>query len=104
MTGITPVPPGIQAQREEEIQHLPPGAQAAFRVVWALSDEDVLAVARTDLRSGPGSTTFTRVIAELGGDLRFGGRCNPWWLTGGAAVDAYERGLMEAEEMDGIVG
>ena len=62
----------------------------SIEYVWGLDDATVLEAAHE------GTPAHAEVCRRLG-------KVNPWWVTSQCAMDAYERGIMSAEEMDVIV-
>lgn len=72
-------------------QRLEAGTQRCFLLVRALDDEPLLEAARS-MESGP-----YVVLRE-----RMGPTTNPSWITARCAEEAYERGIMEADEMGWI--
>ena len=90
---------------EYERKYFTPAAQRGVRAIRALDDVALLALARcaafaTAKGAGddPGAAAaYVTVVAATGPGT------NPLWVTSTAAASAYERGVMEPEEMDRIV-
>ena len=80
-----------------ESRNCTPDTQRAILIVREASDEALLSCARDEE-----SVAFSELITELGGNLDKGGKTNPRWLANQAATEAYERELIDEQELDWI--
>lgn len=91
----TQVGDAIAEQREEQLRWMDDDeGRAAQRYIWHQDDMLILAAARSEL---PG---YAMLLGRLRADH---GEINPLWMIGACAADAYERGIMAAEEMDSLL-
>lgn len=79
------------ALTEYEKRYCTPGAQAGILLVRGLPDELVLSAARDDK-----SDSHAAIHAVMGPST------NPSWITAQCAETAYDRGLIDAQELDWI--
>jgi len=96
--GSRTVPPGWPSGEAESQLFRMDNDQArdSLRYIWSFDDHHLLRAATR------GSKTTAKVCARL--TEVFGSWTNPEWVIGAAAVHAYERGIMTAQEMDSILG
>lgn len=78
----------------DEFRFHTPDSKAGILFIRAMEDEDVLAAAREQDPWKPTSMGFQIVMDRMGEDA------NPLWITGRAAEEAYERGLLDEVEFD----
>lgn len=115
---VTRRTPSLVTHREDEFRYYTEGARLGVLLIRDLPDVVLLAVARHELESsdypteyGPGGQrqpvmmrsafrTVLELVDDAGDDRK--GLTNPSWLLGGAAEEAYDRGLIDEVELDRI--
>lgn len=87
---ITAIPTWLQEQNERQLAWCDnDAARDAHRKIWALDDELLLKAAR-------GKKSAVSTVTDLLGSA------NPEWIKSTCASSAYDRGLIDEQELDWI--